>query len=305
MIDLETTLQKVRDNQWALADFDWDAPGADRIRPDQFDALKEFMGNLVWIEHIGARGFAALADKADDPMLAELYEWFHAEEQRHANAELALMKRWGMVEDGEIPDVDTSLRVVVEWLDGNARTMPLGGLSTLIAVLEVALDGALVAFLLDEVDDPLCHKVFARINADESRHLAVDFHVMEVLGMRPWARETIRLAASVVNPRLLLGILLFIPVISRVRDNVVRMGLDEERLNRAIRRFDEIGSRSPYTRRYPPFQVLRRHARLVVNRTQPYSRVADGLGTLTSRIPTRVLGPLPGWVENLTSEPTA
>ena len=49
-------------------------------------------------------------------------------------------------------------------------------------MLEVALDGALVKFLLDEVADPLCHEVFDKINSDESRHLAVDFHVLELLG---------------------------------------------------------------------------------------------------------------------------
>lgn len=30
-IDLEKMLAKVKASQWALADIDWDAPGADRI----------------------------------------------------------------------------------------------------------------------------------------------------------------------------------------------------------------------------------------------------------------------------------
>jgi hypothetical protein len=34
-------------------------------------------------------------------------------------------------------------------------------------MLEVALDGALLKFLLDEVDDPVCHQVFEKINNDE------------------------------------------------------------------------------------------------------------------------------------------
>ena len=305
MLDLATTLEKIQVNQWALGDFDWNAPGADRIREDQFEALRQFMGDLVWIEHIGARGFAALADKAEDPVLAEIYEWFHAEEQRHANAELALMRRWGMVADGEIPQPDVNMRIVVDWLDRNARTMPLGGLTTLIAMLEVCLDGALITFLLDEVDDPLCHEVFAHINADESRHLAVDFHVMETLGMRPWVRESLRLAASVANPRLLLGIALFIPVLGQVRNKVEGMGLSADRLHRAIRRFDEVGSRSPHTRRYLPYVALRQHARLVVDNNRAYAAVTEGLGTITSRIPRRLLGPLPSWVGHLTAEPTA
>ena len=52
------------------------------------------MADLMWIEHVGARGFAAMAKKAPNDTLKEIYTYFHAEEQRHANAEMALMKRW-------------------------------------------------------------------------------------------------------------------------------------------------------------------------------------------------------------------
>ena len=79
--------------------------------------LKAFMADLCWIENIGARGFAALAKKAPTPTIAEIYRYFHAEEQRHANAELALMKRWGMLEDGEIPEPNVNIRLAIDWLD--------------------------------------------------------------------------------------------------------------------------------------------------------------------------------------------
>jgi hypothetical protein len=93
-VDMETMLAKIKNRQWALADIDWAAPGAETIRPEFRPKLKAFIADLCWIENIGARGFAALAKKAPDPTLAEIYRYFHAEEQRHANAELALMKRW-------------------------------------------------------------------------------------------------------------------------------------------------------------------------------------------------------------------
>ncbi|EUA87562.1 hypothetical protein I551_5920 [Mycobacterium ulcerans str. Harvey] len=57
-------LAKIKDRQWALADIDWEAPGADTIRPEFRPKLKAFMAHLCWIENIGARGFAALAKKA-------------------------------------------------------------------------------------------------------------------------------------------------------------------------------------------------------------------------------------------------
>ncbi len=153
-IDMEAMLAKIKDRQWALADIDWDAPGADTIRPEFRPKLKAFMADLCWIENVGARGFAALAKKAPDPTLAEIYRYFHAEEQRHANAEMALMKRWGMLDDGEVPEPNVNIRLAIEWLDTYADDMPLSVLGTVIPMLEVALDGALLKFLLDTVRRP-------------------------------------------------------------------------------------------------------------------------------------------------------
>ncbi len=181
-IDMDVMLAKIKDRQWALADIDWDAPGAEMISDEQRPKLKAFMADLCWIENIGARGFAALAKKAPTPTIAEIYRYFHAEEQRHANAELALMKRWGMLDDGEMPEPNVNIRLAIEWLDRFSDDMSLSILGTVIPMLEVALDGALLKFLLDEVDDPVCHQVFEKINNDESRHIAVDFEVLNMIG---------------------------------------------------------------------------------------------------------------------------
>jgi hypothetical protein len=97
-----------------LADIDWDAPGAELITDEQWPKLKAFMSDLMWIEHVGARGFAAMARKAEDPTLKAMYTYFHAEEQRHANAEMALMRRWGMLEEDEIPLPNINLRLVID-----------------------------------------------------------------------------------------------------------------------------------------------------------------------------------------------
>lgn len=102
--DFDDMLVKIKSRQWALADIDWEAPGADLIDPDLHAKLIPFMADLMWIENVGARGFAAMAKKAPTETLREIYRYFHAEEQRHANAELALMRRWGMLDGDEIPE---------------------------------------------------------------------------------------------------------------------------------------------------------------------------------------------------------
>lgn len=298
-LDLTQMLGKIEQGYWALDDIDWEQPGQELIRPDQYAKLRDFMCDLVWIEHVGAVGFKALARQAPDPLLAEIYRHFEREEAQHARAELALMRRWGMVAEGEIPVANTNIRLVMAWLDQNSDQLDFATLTCVIAMLEVALDGALVKLLLDEVADPVCHQVFALINRDEARHLAIDFHVMELVGMSQRARESVKYAARTLTPVHVLGLLAYVPLLSRMRNNLVKMGLDEERLLKAIRRFDEVGSRSPATARLPAYRFVRAHGRMMVDRSHPYHYVADTLVALTGAIPERALGPLPAWTRTL------
>ncbi|ERJ19709.1 putative reductase protein [Salinisphaera shabanensis E1L3A] len=305
-IDLEKMLAKVKASQWALADIDWDAPGAELITDEQWPKLKAFMSDLMWIEHVGARGFAAMARKAEDPMLKEMYTYFHAEEQRHANAEMALMRRWGMLEEDEIPLPNINLRLVIDWLDTQSDRMPLEVLGSVIPMLEVALDGALCTFLLEQVDDPVCHDAFKRINDDESRHLGVGFHVLEMQGHGKAYRLGLNFMGTVLNPRLIVGIATYLPLLSRMRDNVAAMGLPEEKLYKAMNKYERIGGRTADGRRNPWFQLISRHGRLVADRgNKLYHVPVDAMVKLTDYYPRALLRPVPTWVKELTYKTAA
>lgn len=306
MIDLDKMLEKIKGTQWALADFDWEAPGAEKITQEQWPKLKAFMADLMWIEHVGARGFAAMAKKAPEENLRQIYRYFHAEEQRHANAEMALMKRWGMLDGEAIPEPNVNLRLVIEWLDRYADEMPYYVLGTVIPMLEVALDGALCKFLLDTVDDPLCHEVFKRINDDESRHLGVGFTVMEMQGHSANYIKAIQMLAPLLDPRLMLGILSYLPLLNKMRDNIVALGLQEEKLYAAMEKFEKIGGRTEEGRRNPWYQIIYQHGRVMVNRrNRVYHVPVDTLVRVTGKIPKGMLPKVPSWVKELTYQPTA
>ncbi len=304
-IDMDAMLVKIKDRQWALADIDWDAPGAETIGDEFRPKLKAFMADLCWIENVGARGFAALAKKAPTPVLAEIYRYFHAEEQRHANAELALMKRWGMLEDGEMPEPNVNIRLAIEWLDKYSDDMSLSVLGTVIPMLEVALDGALLKFLLDEVHDPVCHQVFEKINNDESRHIAVDFEVLNMIGGGKARKLAVDFVGSIATPGLIVGAIMYVPLLNRMRNNIVDMGLEPERLYKAMMRFKELGNRAENTWRVPTYQVLKLHARMVVNSRNPYHWVANPAVWASDRYPKALLKPIPTWFKELTYEPAA
>ncbi len=304
-IDMDAMLDKIRDRQWALADIDWTAPGADTVSDEFRPKLKAFMADLCWIENIGARGFAAMAKKAPDPTLAEIYRYFHAEEQRHANAELALMKRWGMLDDGEMPEPNVNIRLAIDWLDTYADGMSLSILGTVIPMLEVALDGALLKFLLDEVNDPVCHQVFEKINNDESRHIAVDFEVLDMIGQGAARRLAIEFVGNVATPGLIIGALMYLPLLNRIRNELDDMGMAPERLYNAVKRFRQLGDRGAHTSRVPTYRVLKRHAAMVVNPRHPYHLLANSMVWLSDRYPRRLLRPIPSWFKELTYEPAA
>ncbi len=270
------------------------------------DKLTPFMADLVWIEHIGARGFASLAAKAPTATIREIYRYFHAEEQKHANAELALMRRWGMLEHGRIPEPNTQVKLAIKVLDTYGDTLPLQGLAALIPLLECALDGALVKFLTDTVEDPLCHEVFRHINSDEARHITVDFEVLDYLGARGWI-SSISSAAELLDPRVVVGlIVVFAPLINKMRDNIVGMGLQEKKLMNAVRRFEKLGGRGEYTARLASYQALKVMGNMIIDRSHPYHRLlADPMVKITNHVPRFLIDKPQSWVKGLSPKAVA
>lgn len=296
-INLSSILAKAEAQHWTLSDFDWEQPGAESMSPAQRTEFKPFMTDLVWIEQIGSRGFGALANAADDPTLKRIYRLFQAEEQRHANAELKLMERWGMIEPGERPLPNINIQMAIRFLDRHADGLPLSVLGAVIPMLEIALDGALLKFFLEKVEDPLCHEVFDRINADEARHLGVDFHVLEQIGDGPYLRNLVEFFGNMGKP-LVLGTTLFtyFPLLERARDSLQTMGLSSDRLKKAFQRYQQIGDRSPALKRNPMYVTVREHAKMIVQDAHPYHRLASLLIGISDALPAGARGRDPDWL---------
>jgi hypothetical protein len=178
-------------------------------------------------------------------------------------------------------------------------------MSSAIPALECALDGALLRFLLDEVADPVCGEVFNKVNSDESRHLAVGFQVLNDLGASPMRIHAIETVGAILDPRILLGALLYIPLLTRMMGNLTAWGLSEEKLYNAVTRYSNVGDRSEFSRRVPAYHILRSHLSATINRAQPFHFVSQRLGTVIDYFPTPVLGELPSWAGDMTYEPVS
>ena len=172
-------------------------------------------------------------------------------------------------------------------------------------MLEVALDGALLKFLLDEVHDPVCHQVFEKINNDESRHIAVDFEVLDMIGHAKARKLAIDFVGTVASPGLIVGTLMYIPLLNRVRNEIAGMGMEPERLYDAVKRFKQLGERGERTWRVPPIRCSSGTPRWWSTPRHPYHLLANSMVWLSDRYPQALAPAGTQLVQELTYEPAA
>lgn len=266
-LDTDAMLAKCRRLQWSVHDIDWDAPGREVVGDDMRLGLTGFMGDLYWIESVAAIVFDAMRAATPDPALSGIFATFSVDEQRHADAELGLMRRWGITRPNEIPAPNPNARNLVRALERAAGRVHPAVFSAIIPFTELVLDGALVKHLEARVADPVCKQVFQRINADEARHLAVDFHVLEQVGGAWSTRKGLAIGARALrHPVLLYGLLLgYLPLLARTQPSLWRIGITEEQLHACIRRYIAVGDESPAAARHPAYAVFRQLSRQIVS----------------------------------------
>ena len=95
------------------------------------------------------------------------------------------------------------------------------------------------------------------------------------------------------------------PLINRIRNKITAMGMEPERLYRAVKRFKELGDRGESTWRVPTYRFLRRYAGVVTNPRHPYHLLANSMVWVSDRYPRPLLPSVPTWVKEVTHEPAA
>jgi len=106
------------------------------------------------------------------------------------------------------------------------------------------------------------------------RHLVVDFEVLDMIGHAKIRRLLIDFVGHNATPGLIIGAVIGAPLINRIRNEISAMGMEPERLYRAVKRFKELGDRGESTRRVPTYLFLRRFAGVVTNPRHPYHLLA-------------------------------
>ncbi|MEO8548754.1 MAG: hypothetical protein ABI678_02230 [Kofleriaceae bacterium] len=192
-MDLGRMLDKCIRDQWSIDDLDWSVAPPILPRAKE-EAVVQYFTDMAGIELLAGALFEVQRDKTEDPTLSKIFSTFVADEKRHSAVAKRLAAHYDVHHYRSYVESPTLtafrphfLRVVKHATAELANAYITAG--------ELILDVALLRSLDDYVADAMSHSAMHLINRDESRHIAVDFHMtevyssdahIEVMRNRPW-----------------------------------------------------------------------------------------------------------------------
>lgn len=194
-MDLEKMLDRSLREQWSIDDVQWSRPPRP-LSPAMEMAIVQSFTDMAGIERLAAALFAEQARHADSPALRRLFETFVEDELRHAEAARRLAARFDGRRLRRYEERPALTSFAASFSDA-VRYLPPDIASAYTMVGELILDVALLRSFEEAIDDPVVREVMALINRDESRHIAVDFHMFDRYSSEEYGR---RAAAEAPRP---------------------------------------------------------------------------------------------------------
>lgn len=177
-MDLARMLSKCRRDQWTVDDLDWTLPPP-RLPRGKEEAVVQYFTNMAGIELLAAALFEAQGRKTSDPTLRAIFDSFVVDEQRHAEVAARLARHYDVHHYRDYR-IDPSLDDFRPHFLAAIEHLPPEIANGYVTAGELLLDVALLRSLDDYVADEMSHRAMELINRDESRHIAIDFHMTEV-----------------------------------------------------------------------------------------------------------------------------
>jgi hypothetical protein len=177
VMDLDRMLGMCRRDQWALDDLDWDVAPRELSREDEI-AICQYFTDMSGIELLAGELFKVQRDRAEDPRLREIFETFIVDEQRHSAVAKRLCAHYD-VHGYQRYELNPHLVSFREPFVTAVHHLPPDIANAYITTGELLLDVALLRSLDDFVDDEMSHRAMKLINRDESRHIAIDYYMVE------------------------------------------------------------------------------------------------------------------------------
>lgn len=171
-------LEKCRQGQWKIdVDLDWSQKPRAMSRDEEI-AVVQYFTDMAGIEKLAGALFEEQRKRTDDPTMKKIFSTFVADEERHSKVAERLAAHYDVHHYRKYA-ISPSLQAfaphfvdAVKYLSAEVANMYITG-------GELILDVALLRSLNDYVHDGMSASAMELINRDESRHIAVDFHMTE------------------------------------------------------------------------------------------------------------------------------
>lgn len=176
-MDLDRMLDKCRREQWSVGDLDWSGkPRA--MSKDEEMAIVQYFTDMAGIERLAGALFLEQQRRTDDPTLREIFRTFVKDEVRHAHAAQMLADYYD-VHHYKTYETSPSLRKFAPHFVNAIKYLSPEIANAYITGGELMLDIALLRSINDHVRDEMSQQAMNLINRDESRHIAIDYHMVD------------------------------------------------------------------------------------------------------------------------------
>ncbi len=170
-------LEKCVRDQWSIDDLDWTL-ATPNVPRDKEEAIVQAFTDMAGIERLAGALFEVQRDKTTDPTLKKIFSTFVADEKRHSAVATRLAAHYDVHHYRTYTESPSLAKFRPHFLALVAKAPPSLA-NGYITAGELILDVALLRSLDDYVADEMSHRAMHLINRDESRHIAVDFHMTE------------------------------------------------------------------------------------------------------------------------------
>jgi len=176
-MDLGRMLEKCVRDQWSIDDLDWSLAPPDLPR-DKEEAVVQYFTDMAGIELLAGALFDAQRKKTTDKTLNKIFSTFVADEKRHSAVAARLAQHYDVHHYRDYVESPSLTAFRPHFLALVEKSSPEIA-NAYITSGEVILDVALLRSLDDYVADEMSHAAMHLVNRDESRHIAIDFHMTE------------------------------------------------------------------------------------------------------------------------------
>jgi hypothetical protein len=154
-------------------------------------AIVQLFIDMAGIERLAGALFREQERRVADPRLKEIFASFVRDEVRHSHAAQMLADHYDVHHYREYQQSPTLTAFAPVFVDA-VRHLSDDVANAYIVSGELILDIALLRSIDDFVRDDMSREAMRLINRDESRHIAVDYHMVEYYGSDAFAEKLSR-----------------------------------------------------------------------------------------------------------------